>query len=121
MRKLIQGTKDAQGIYTKDTPAPDLGPFKLEKFLFNKQLKFVEDPRPYKVAVCSRRSGKTVACAAHLVDIAKKNKDVVCLYITLSRNNAKKLIWKEIEKINRLYKLGGVPDNTELSICDVCA
>jgi hypothetical protein len=116
MRKLIQGTKDAQGIYTKDTPAPDLGPFKLEKFLFNKQLKFVEDPRPYKVAVCSRRSGKTVACAAHLVDIAKKNKDVVCLYITLSRNNAKKLIWKEIEKINRLYKLGGVPDNTELSM-----
>ena len=116
MRKLIQGTKDASGAYVKEGAAPDLGPFRLDKFLFSKQLKFVEDPRPYKVAVCSRRSGKTVACAAHLVDIAKKNKDVVCLYITLSRNNAKKLIWKEIEKINRLYKLGGVPDNTELSM-----
>ena len=116
MRKLIQGVKDANGVYTKQPVAPDLGPFRLDKFLFDKQLKFVEDPRPFKVAVCSRRSGKTVACAAHLVDIAMNNEEVVCLYITLSRNNAKKLIWKELERINRLYKLGGVPDNTELSL-----
>lgn len=120
MRKLLKapssGIKDASGAYVKETPAPSLGPFLLDKFLFDKQLKFVEDPRPFKVAVCSRRSGKTVACAAHLVETAKKFKDVVCLYITLSRNNAKKLIWKEIEKINRLYKLGGVPDHTELSM-----
>lgn len=116
MRKLIKGTKDANGAYVKEATTPDLGPFTLDKFLFNKQLKFVEDPRPFKIAVCSRRSGKTVACAAHLVQTAISNKEVVCLYITLSRNNAKKLIWKEIEKINRLYKLGGIPDHTELSM-----
>lgn len=116
MRKLIQGTKDKNGMYLKNTPAPDLGPFKLDKFLFDKQLHFVDDPRPFKIAVCSRRSGKTVACAAHLIDVATTNDEVVCLYITLSRNNAKKLIWKELDKINRLYKLGGVPDNTELSL-----
>jgi len=115
-RKIIPGAKDGSGAYIKPTPAPDLGPFKLDDFLFDKQLKFVLDPRPFKVAVCSRRSGKTVACAAHLVDVAKNNKEIVCLYITLSRNNAKKLIWKEIEKINRLYKLGGLPDHTELSM-----
>jgi phage terminase large subunit-like protein len=117
MRKILPpGKKDSSGAYIKETPAPDLGPFKLSDFLFDKQLKFVEDPRPFKVAVCSRRAGKTVACAAHLIDIAMNNKEVVCLYITLSRNNAKKLIWKEIEKINRLYKLGGTPDHTELSM-----
>jgi hypothetical protein len=50
------------------------------------------------------------------VDTAIRNEEVVCLYITLSRNNAKKLIWNEIKKINRLYKLGGVEDSTELSM-----
>jgi len=120
MRKVVtdpsKSKKDANGAYLKDTPLPDLGPFTLEKFLFPKQLRFVQDPHHFKVAVCSRRSGKTVACAAHLVETAINNKESVCLYITLSRNNAKKLIWKEIEKINRLYKLGGVPDHTELSM-----
>lgn len=119
MRKLIKssyGEKDEKGAYSKSPPEIDLGPFRLDKFLFDKQWRFVTDPRPFKIAVCSRRSGKTVACAAHLIDVATSNAEVVCLYITLSRNNAKKLIWKELEKINRLYKLGGIPDNTELSL-----
>lgn len=90
--------------------------FELRQFCFDAQLQFIQDPEPFKVAVCSRRAGKTVACAAHLMDTALRNKDAVCLYITLSRNNAKKLIWREIKKINTAYGLGGVPDNTELSL-----
>lgn len=105
--------KDDSGAYVKVGPAE---PFRLEDFLFDKQLKFVTDPRPFKVAVCSRRAGKTVACAAHLVDTALNNPGVVCLYITLSRNNAKKLIWPEIQKINRKHRLGGSEDLTELSM-----
>ncbi len=114
-RSIPGGTKDASGMYVKMTP-PTFELFKLDKFLFDKQLKFVEDPRPFKVAVCSRRSGKTVACAAHLIDTALKDPGVICLYITLSRNNAKKLIWREIQKINRDYNLLGLEDQTELSI-----
>ena len=110
MRRIVQTPKPPSVLQE------NLGPFKLTNFLFDKQLKFVLDPRPFKVAVCSRRSGKTVACAAHLVDTALSSRDVVCLYITLSRNNAKKLVWKEIDKINRMYKLGGVADLTELSM-----
>lgn len=89
--------------------------FRLEDFLFEEQLKFVRDPARNKVAVCSRRSGKTIACAADLVHTAITNPGVVCLYITLSRNNAKKIIWKEIKKINRDYNLGGVENLSELS------
>lgn len=108
-----QGKKDENGQYVSvTTPSA----FRLDDFLFDKQLKFVTDPRPFKVAVCSRRSGKTVACAADLVHTALGTEEVVCLYITLSRNNAKKLIWPEIEKLNRKYGLGGTPDNTELSM-----
>src|ERR1035437_1454949 len=118
VRKIVgpvqHSAKDKNGMYLVKDPAALI--FKLQDFLFDKQLKFVQDPRPFKVAVCSRRSGKTIACAADLVDTAINNKEVVCLYITLSRNNAKKLIWPEIKKINRKYNLGGSEDATELSI-----
>lgn len=108
-----QGLKDENGQYVSIKPP---SAFKLEDFLFDKQLKFVTDPRPFKIAVCSRRAGKTVACAADLVWTAYNSPEVVCLYITLSRNNAKKLIWPEIEKLNKRYTLGGIPDNSELSM-----
>lgn len=90
--------------------------FKLKDVLFAEQLAFVEDLSPNKVAVCSRRSGKTVACAAHLIDTAIKNQGVVCLYITLSRASAKKIIWRELKKINKDYKLGGFANSSELSM-----
>lgn len=41
---------------------------------------------------------------------------MTCLYITLSRANAKKLVWRELLKINQEYDLGGDPDHTELSM-----
>lgn len=115
-RILVQSKKDSSGAYIKAPAAPIIEPFKLEKFLFDKQLKFVQDPRPYKVAVCSRRAGKTVACAAHLIDTALNNPGVVCLYITLSRNNAKKLIWREMQKIVKQHAINVTEDQTELSM-----
>lgn len=90
--------------------------FDVSNFLFDEQLSFIKDKSGTKIAVCSRRSGKTIACAADLVDTAIGNEGVVCLYITLSRNNAKKIIWREIKKINRDYKLGGVENLSELSM-----
>lgn len=90
--------------------------FDLKTFLFPEQLSFVLDKSPNKLAVCSRRSGKTIACAADLVNTALATENVVCLYITLSRNNAKKIIWREIKKINRDYRLGGVENLSELSM-----
>lgn len=116
MKKIVssQGEKDANGVFVPSVLPPST--FRLEDFLFDKQLKFVSDPRPFKVAVCSRRAGKTVACAADLIFNALSTPDVVCLYITLSRNNAKKLIWPEMLKINKKYSLNATEDNTELSL-----
>ena len=90
--------------------------FNLSSYLFPEQLRFVQDESPNKLAVCSRRSGKTIACAAHLIHTAINNDGVVALYITLRRNNAKKIIWRELKKINKDYKLGGVENISELSI-----
>lgn len=90
--------------------------FNITKFLFDKQLTFVEDSAPFKVAVCSRRAGKTVACAAHLIDTAVKTPGVTCLYITLSRNNAKKLVWRELKSIIQENKLVCHFDELEMAI-----
>lgn len=90
--------------------------FNLEDHLFKEQLAFVLDPAPNKVAVCSRRAGKTTACAADLVHTAINNPNTVSLYVTLSRNNAKKIIWKELKDINRTYGLKGELNISELSV-----
>lgn len=90
--------------------------FAIESFCFDKQIAFIQDKAKYKIAVCSRRAGKTVGCAAHLVSTALANPNRVCLYITLSRINAKHILWPDLLAINRDFKLGGITNETELSI-----
>lgn len=90
--------------------------FRIERFLFDEQHAFVTDPQPFRTAVCSRRAGKTISCAADLINTCLKHPDVVNLYITLSRNNAKKIIWPELEKINQSFRLQGKLNQSELSI-----
>lgn len=90
--------------------------FKLEDHLFSQQLTFVNDPTPTKVAVCSRRAGKSTAVAADLVNTAFTTPECTALYITGTRSDAKKIIWAEILKFNRKYQLGGVPNISELTL-----
>lgn len=90
--------------------------FSIETFCFKEQIAFINDQRQFKTAVCSRRSGKTIACAADLINTALSHKRVVCLYVTLKRVNAKRIIWPELLRINREYNLGGVTNETDLSI-----
>jgi len=89
--------------------------FKLEDFCFDKQLAFIQDPSRFKVAVSSRRAGKTVSCAADLIHTANSLPGDVA-YITLNRRSAKKIIWRDLLKINKEYGLGAKPDNTELTL-----
>lgn len=90
--------------------------FSVEAFCFPEQIAFIRDPATYKTAVCSRRAGKTIACAVDLLDTALQKPKCASLYITLSRLNAKRIIWAEILDINRKHELGGIPNETELSI-----
>jgi len=90
--------------------------FDIDSFCFHEQLLFIKDKAKFKAAVCSRRSGKTVACAAHLIYEAINKPNRVSIYITLSRLNAKRIIWNELTQINHRYKLGGSPNEAELSL-----
>jgi hypothetical protein len=108
-------------IVNKQTPEEQLDKywmrrFDLSQYLFDKQLAFVEDPAPFKVAICSRRAGKTVSCAAHLIHTAINNPNSNCWYITLTRDTAKRIIWKDLKFIIDKHKLKADFNSTELTI-----
>lgn len=90
--------------------------FDIKDYLFDKQLDFVLDPSPFKIAVTTRRAGKTVSCAADLIYTALATTDCICVYITLSRSNAKRIVWPELKRINRKFKLQGEFNESELSL-----
>jgi hypothetical protein len=92
------------------------GSFLLENYLFDKQLAFVKDPAPFKTAVTTRRAGKTIACAADLMHTATSCPGIIVLYITLSRQNAKRLVWPTIHKLNGQFGLNGVANEADLSM-----
>jgi hypothetical protein len=90
--------------------------FILEEYLFKEQLALARDEAKFATAVCSVRAGKTVTCAADLIDTALSKRELVCLYITLARSSAKRIIWPDLHKINREYELGGIPNESDLSL-----
>jgi hypothetical protein len=90
--------------------------FEVAKFCFGKQRTFVEDKTPFATACCSRRAGKTLACCADMVSTALSRPRVNCLYLTLNRLSAKRIIWPDLLRINREYRLGAKVNESELTL-----
>ena len=82
--------------------------------LFDKQLALIDDPATFKAALCSRRAGKTYTVSRYLIEAAVKNPDGIVVYIGLTRAAAKRLMWNELKRANRLYHLGVNFNNAEL-------
>lgn len=90
--------------------------FNIEEYCFPEQIKFIKDPAKYKTAVCSRRAGKSIACAADLINTCLENDNINCLYITLSRKSAKNIIWNNLLEILDTYEITYQVNNTDLII-----
>ncbi len=90
--------------------------FDIDKYCFKQQLDFIKDERDFVTACTSRRAGKSTGCAADLVSTAIGRPGIVCLYITLSRASAKRIVWPELMRINRDFDLGGIPNIADLSL-----
>lgn len=111
MKRYIKPQTDTTAVNTFKS-----NQFVLENILFDKQLAFVQDQSPFKVAVCSRRAGKTISCAAHLIHTALSTPDVSCLYITLSSVSGKRIIWKDLKKFVKDYGVKCKINEIELSL-----
>jgi Phage terminase large subunit/Terminase RNaseH-like domain len=92
------------------------GRFDLSSVCFDKQVAFIEDPARLKTSVTGRRAGKTYACAVYLLDTALRQAKSTSLYITLTRSNAKKIIWPTLQEVNYEYKLGASFNEADLSV-----
>lgn len=100
----------------KRAAKPKIAEFTVNDYCFDKQLEFIKSTAKFKTAVCSRRAGKSEACAADLVDTAYNNPRVNCLYITLSRTSAERIIWRLIINILKDYKIEYKANNKELIV-----
>ncbi len=86
-----------------------------EKFQVQKQ--FIEDGAQLIAALCTRRAAKSFSAAKRLVRAMYKHPGCSCLFIALTRESAKKILWKDVLKvINRRWKLGATFNETELSM-----
>lgn len=83
---------------------------------FPKQLAFIQDVSKYKLALCSRRSGKSTAEGLEMLQTAISFPYCNQLYITTSRAHAKTIIWPVLRQYNREFKLGGKLNESELSV-----
>lgn len=90
------------------------GPTNPVEMLFGQQRAFVEDKSKYKVAVCSRRAGKTIGAAVDLLMSALSHDSSTNLYITRSRKNAKRILWTTLKEFNKDNRLGGVVNENDL-------
>jgi len=90
--------------------------FTPEALCFGPQLRAVRSPPKRKVLKCGRRSGKTTAVAIKLLLEAQQPPVVPVLYVTLTRMNAKEIIWGDLLDLNERFKLGGTPNLTDLTL-----
>lgn len=93
----------------------------LEHEYFPEQVAFIRDPARRKAALCSRRAGKTHALAAYLVWSALKNPGTLQMYMAITRQQAKDLLWKELIKVNEggpknLHPFGARTNEAELTM-----
>jgi hypothetical protein len=83
---------------------------------FQLQSDFIRDPARLKAAFCTRRSGKSYGAGLYLFKEAIENPGCTCLYIGLTRDEARRIMLKDILRvIDRKFQLGTVWNETSLS------
>lgn len=84
---------------------------------FPEQAAFILDQSPLQAAKCTRRAGKSYGIGDKLYLEAINYPGCSCLYIALTRDSAKNIMWKDVLKdINRKHGLNGKFNETELRV-----
>lgn len=74
---------------------------------FPKQNAFILDERRYKAVLCNRQSGKTHGAALALLKKAWETPNSTCLYLGLSRDHCRRIMWrKKLKVIDKQLGLG---------------
>lgn len=80
------------------------------------QREFVEDPWRFKVARAGRRGGKSVADAVYLILTCLREPDMPTMYVGITRDSAKKILWPVLLTFLEKLKISYTPFISELKI-----
>lgn len=84
---------------------------------FDKQIAFINDTCSLKATLCTRRAAKSYTSGVYLLKEAFENEGSTCLYIALTRDSAKKIMWKDVLKVLvRKYKIKAKFNETNLTV-----
>lgn len=73
---------------------------------FPAQNAFINDNSRFLIAQCSRRAGKSNALALKFFRTLEKYPGSQCLYLALTRDSARAIMWPVLQEHNEKYKLG---------------
>ncbi len=73
---------------------------------FPEQCKFTEDESRYIVAQCSRRAGKSNGLAIRFFKTMEKHPKAQCVYLSLTLESARDIMWPVLHELNEKYSLG---------------
>lgn len=84
---------------------------------FKNQIEFIKHPAKQKTLFCTRRSAKSFTAGLYLLYEAMNNPGSNCLFIGLTRQSAKDIIWKDIlQVIDRMYNLNASFNKADLTM-----
>lgn len=87
------------------------------KDAFPLQRQFIEDTNKLKALFCTRRSGKSLTAGMYLIKTAIERKATSSVYIGLTRDQAKRIVWTDVFKaLLTKYKIDCKYNETELTI-----
>lgn len=99
-------------IVNQQTPKTDKGQYynpydKLRvTSMFPQQDAFINDKARYIAAQCSRRAGKSNGLALRFFLTMNKYPGCACIYLALTRDSAKDIMWPVLQDLNDKYQLG---------------
>lgn len=115
MTRLLQNPKLARQILSEITNRAS--GCNLSDPLFPKQDAFINSTARFVAGFCTRRAGKSYGAGLKLYQTAMRFAGTTSVYISLTRDSAKRIMLKDVMKdINRKHQLGAVFNHTELSI-----
>lgn len=83
---------------------------------FPAQNAFIEDTGRFVSAQCSRRAGKTNGLAFRFAKTMERHPGSQCVYLALTRESAKDIIWPVLIEINETYNLGWTFTESKLEV-----
>ncbi len=88
----------------------------LRKLLSPQQLEFLDDSHRFKILRCGRRAGKSFVDAVYMIIECLKAGRMPCLYLGLTRDSAKEIIWPILLMILEELKIPHTAIESSLSI-----